>query len=111
MDAAHLKTHRITTDTTWVWEGDTLVIDSVRQKILDRSRRILTPTAWWNASPRRYEHASLVTVESGVYEAVDQPFKLVSGRLFEYVCQENNFAPQLMLGVLESVDRSSTIIP
>ena len=31
--------------------------------------------------------------------------------LFEYVCQDNNFAPQLMLGVLESVDRSSPIVP
>jgi len=31
--------------------------------------------------------------------------------LFEYICQDNNFAPQLMLGVLESVDRSSPIVP
>jgi hypothetical protein len=34
-----------------------------------------------------------------------------SDELFEYVCQDNNFAPQLMIGVLESVDRSSPIIP
>jgi hypothetical protein len=31
--------------------------------------------------------------------------------LFEYVCQENNFASTLMLGSQQSVDRSSTIVP
>ena len=31
--------------------------------------------------------------------------------LFEYVCQDNNHAPELMLGNEKSVDRSSVIIP
>ena len=31
--------------------------------------------------------------------------------LFEYVCQDNNFAPELLVGQEEKVDRTSTIIP
>jgi hypothetical protein len=31
--------------------------------------------------------------------------------LFEYICQDNNFASELMVGVLESVDRTSPIVP
>ena len=31
--------------------------------------------------------------------------------LFEYVCQDNNFANVLMIGNEESVDRTSIIIP
>jgi hypothetical protein len=31
--------------------------------------------------------------------------------LFEYVCQDNNHAPELMLGAQQSVDRSSPIVP
>ena len=31
--------------------------------------------------------------------------------LFEYVCQDNNHAPELMLGSQQAVDRSSPIVP
>jgi len=31
--------------------------------------------------------------------------------LFEYVCQDNNLAPQLMVGTSESVDRNSLVVP
>ena len=31
--------------------------------------------------------------------------------LFEYVCQDNNHAPELMLGSEKSVDRTSRIVP
>jgi hypothetical protein len=31
--------------------------------------------------------------------------------LFEYVCQDNNFAATLMVGSQESIDRASPIIP
>jgi hypothetical protein len=31
--------------------------------------------------------------------------------LFEYICQENNFANSLMIGAQESVDRTSQIVP
>jgi len=31
--------------------------------------------------------------------------------LFEYVCQDNNFAPVLLIGSEEKVDRTSIIVP
>jgi hypothetical protein len=31
--------------------------------------------------------------------------------LFEYVCQENNFANELMIGQEAAVDRNSPIVP
>jgi hypothetical protein len=32
--------------------------------------------------------------------------------LFEYVCQDNNFAPELLVGSeVDKVDRSSQIVP
>jgi hypothetical protein len=31
--------------------------------------------------------------------------------LFEYICQEANYAHNLMVGTLKSVDRTTTIIP
>jgi hypothetical protein len=31
--------------------------------------------------------------------------------LFEYICQDNNFASGLMVGAEESVDRTSKVVP
>jgi hypothetical protein len=31
--------------------------------------------------------------------------------LFEFICQDNNYAPELLVGTGEFVDRSSPIIP
>jgi hypothetical protein len=104
------------------WEGDTLVVDSVgyndrfwfdrgthphteQLHLIERFTRV-------DFNNIRYE----VTVDDpGAYTAPwSGQFNLRnvhSDELFEYVCQDNNFAPQLMIGVLESVDRSSPIIP
>jgi hypothetical protein len=34
-----------------------------------------------------------------------------SQELFEYVCQDNNLAPELMLGAAGSMSRTSVIVP
>jgi hypothetical protein len=34
-----------------------------------------------------------------------------SQELFEYVCQDNNLAPQMMVGTAEAIDRSSKVVP
>jgi len=34
-----------------------------------------------------------------------------NSELFEYVCQDNNYAPELMVGAQEFVDRTSKIVP
>jgi hypothetical protein len=104
------------------WDGDTLVVDTIgfnEDFWLDRG--MLPHTSQLHTIERftrtsfdtlRYE---LTIDDPGAYTA---PF---SGRmdlkwedgteLFEYVCQEANYAPTLMVGQGTSVDRSSAIVP
>ncbi len=104
------------------WEGDTLVVDTVGfNEDFWMDRGMLPHTSQLHTIERftrtsfdtlRYE---LTIDDPGAYTA---PF---SGRmdlkwedgteLFEYVCQEENYAPTLMVGQGTSVDRSSVIVP
>jgi hypothetical protein len=104
------------------WEGDTLVVDSVG----------FNESFWWDrrglphtnqmhfmerftrtdAQTMRYE---FTVDDPGAYTA---PFsgtlsiRASNGtELFEYICQQANYAHELMVGQAESVDRTSTIIP
>jgi hypothetical protein len=58
-----------------------------------------------------------VTIDDpGAYTATwsSQPFILrwtAGQELFEYVCQDNNFAPTLLIGSEERIDRTSVIVP
>jgi hypothetical protein len=104
------------------WEGDTLVVDSVgfnegfwidRGQIPHTSKLHLI---------EKYTRTSLDTMK---YElTVDDPgaytstFTGVSNlrwengtELFEYVCQQQNYAPTLMVGEGTTVDRTSPIVP
>jgi len=106
---------------TGKWEGDTLVVDTVgfnegfwisrgiptteRLHMIERFTRT-------DSNTMKYE----VTVDDpGAYTAPWTAGFLLSWNqsveLFEYICQENNFASQLMLGAEQSVDRSSAIVP
>ena len=104
------------------WDSDTLVVDTVGfNEDFWMDRGTLPHTTQLHTVERftrtafdtlRYE----VTIDDpGAYTA---PF---SGRmelkwedgteLFEYVCQEENYAPTLMVGQGTTVDRSSRIVP
>jgi hypothetical protein len=104
------------------WEGDTLVVDTVgfnesawlerwamphtdRLHTLERITRV-------DLNTLRYE----ITVDDpGAYTApwTSGYTKQWSPRdeLFEYVCQENNYGPQMMIGVEGGAGRSSVIAP
>jgi len=104
------------------WEGDTLVIDTVgfnervwmnrdalpntdRLHLIERLTRIDFDTL-------NYE----VTIDDpGAYTATWQSgfsLRLAKGdELFEYLCQDNNHGPELMVGAENSVDRGSPIVP
>ena len=104
------------------WEGATLMVDTIgfnerfwidrwglphtqRLHVIERFTRV-------DATTLKYE----VTVDDpGAYTASWTSGLLLrwdsSQELFEYVCQDNNLAPQLMLGAAESVDRTSVIAP
>jgi len=104
------------------WEGDTLVVDTVGfNEDFWMDRGLLPHTTQLHTLERftrtafdtlRYE---LTIDDPGAYTA---PFtgrmdlKWENGtELFEYVCQEENYAPTLMVGEGTKVDRSSQIVP
>jgi len=104
------------------WEGDTLVIDTIgfnegfwldrrgsphTDKLHTLERFTRTDAATFN-----YE----VTIDDpGAYTKVwKSGFQLRRDpevELFEYVCQQMNYAHELMVGSNDSVDRSSPIVP
>jgi hypothetical protein len=104
------------------WEGDTLVVDTVgfnERFWFDRSGlphtnqlRTVERFTRLDLDTLRYE---LTIDDPGAYTA---PFTgridLLSeadSELFEYVCQQSNYANELMVGEGTSIDRSSPIVP
>jgi len=105
------------------WEGDTLVVDNTgfnESFWMDRAGTPHTEKLHFVERFTRTDFNTMkyqVTIEDpGAYTA---PWKTNefqirwngNQELFEYVCQDNNFAPTLLVGQQESVDRTSAIIP
>jgi len=104
------------------WEGDTLVVDTVgfvESFWLDRRGTPHTDKLHTIEKFTRLDAATMkyeVTIDDpGAYTA---PFtggfnlRWEDGtELFEYVCQEANYAGELMVGTAESVSRSTSIVP
>ena len=104
------------------WEGDTLVIDTVgfnEGAWMDRSAMPHTDRLHTIERLTRRDFNTLdyeVTIDDpGAYTA-----RWTSGytkqweegtELFEFVCQENNFGPQLMIGDVNDQPRSSPVVP
>jgi hypothetical protein len=104
------------------WEGDTLVVDSVGfnesfwmdRRGMPHTDQLHTLEKFTRVSKEqiRYE----VTVDDpGVYtKAWSSGLNLGwqdGQELFEYVCQQSNYAGELMVGEGTSADRSSPIVP
>jgi hypothetical protein len=105
------------------WEGDTLVIDSVGFNESFWVDRRGTPTTEKLRMQERFTRTDAITIR---YEAVlDDPGSFTAPwktgfnlrwengtELFEYVCQQSNEAPTLMIGGEGStIDRRSPIVP
>jgi hypothetical protein len=104
------------------WEGDTLVIDTVGfnegfwmdRGELPHTNQLHTLEKFTRTSltTLRYE---LTVDDPGAYTAkftgaTDLSWE-AGTELFEYQCQQANYAPELMLGEHETVDRSTLIVP
>ena len=104
------------------WEGDTLVVDSVgfnEAFWMDRrglphteAMRTVERFTRTDANTIRYE----ITVEdTGAYTAPwTTGFNLrreAGTELFEYVCQQSNYASDLMVGDREAVGKTGSVIP
>ena len=104
------------------WEGDTLVVDTVGFNEgfwMDRGElphtdqlRTLERFTRTSFSAMRYE---LTVDDPGAYTATFSGATNLSWEagteLFEYVCQQSNYAPELMVGQHGTVDRSTLIVP
>ena len=104
------------------WEGDTLLIDTTGfNESFWLDRRGLPHTDRLRTL-ERYTRTDAVTIkyevtvdDAGAYTA---PWKggfnlrwEAGQELFEYVCQQANYAGELMVGDQKSVDRNSSIVP
>ena len=103
------------------WEGDSLVVDSIgfnEAFWMDRAGSPHTEKLHFIEKFTRTDHDTLryeVTVDDpGAYtETWSNSFQMrwnANQELFEYVCQDNNYAPALLVGQQEFVDRTSVII-
>lgn len=107
---------------TGTWQGDTLVIDTVgfNEKFwIDRQGtphteklRMTEKLTRTDSNTIKYE----VTIDDpGAYtKPWTSGFNLrwtANSELFEYICQDNNYASELMVGTQEFVDRTSKIVP
>lgn len=104
------------------WEGDTFIVDSVgfNEKMwIDRGQaphteklHIIEKFTRTDMNSMSYE---LTVEDPGAYTATWSRTSQMSYRagseLFEFICQDNNLAPELLVGTHEKVDRSSVIVP
>jgi hypothetical protein len=104
------------------WESDTLVIDTVgfnERAWMNRDGLPSTDKLHLIERLTRTDFDTLkyeVTIDDlGAYTAVWSSgfsLRLAAGdELFEYLCQDNNHGPEMMVGSGNTVDRSSPIVP
>ena len=106
---------------TGKWDGDTLVVDTVG----------FNEAFWFSRGMPHTDQLHMIEkftrtdMNNTKYEVtIDDPGAFTAPwtagfllrweggqELFEYVCQENNFAGNLMLGAQESMDRQNPIVP
>src|SRR5437867_11964126 len=104
------------------WEGDTMVVDTIgfNEKFwMDRAGSPHTEQLHFIERFTRTDKSTMkydVTVgDPGAYTAPwTNSFTMRWGagqEMFEYVCQDNNYAPELLVGQQGTVDRRSQIVP
>jgi hypothetical protein len=105
------------------WEGDTLVVDTVgfnERAWIDRAGTPHTTNLRFIERFTRTDHDTMkyeVTIDDpGAYTATwsTNPFTMTWGpdrELFEYVCQQSNFAHELMVGTFGTVSRFEEYVP
>ena len=104
------------------WEGDTLVSDTTNfhegfwldRKGLPHTERLHTVERWTRRDDTTLEY-SLTVDDPGAYSAPWTTTVILTWEanteLFEYVCQQQNYAHELMVGEMKSVDRTTMVIP
>jgi hypothetical protein len=105
------------------WEGDTLVVETVgfnERSWIDRAGTPHTEKLRFIERFTRTDHDTMkyeITIEDP--NAYTRPWSTIpftitwipERELFEYQCQQSNYAHELMVGTFEKVDRSTDIVP
>ena len=104
------------------WDGDSLVSDTANfhegfwldRKGLPHTERLRTLERWTRRDASTMEY-SLTVDDPGAYSAPWTTSVILrwepGTELFEYVCQQQNYAHELMVGGMKSVDRTTMVIP
>ena len=120
--------HQADPDPSWLgdsvghWEGDTLVVDTIGYNEgfwMDRrgsptTEKLHTLEKFTRTNDRTIHYETLVDDPGAYTKPWSSAFDLrweAGTELFEYVCQQMNYAPNLMVGAAKSVDRTSAIVP
>jgi hypothetical protein len=104
------------------WEGDTLVVDTtgfnesfwMDRRGLPHTEKLRTLERFTRTDSRTIKYEVTVDDPSAYTAPWTSQFNLgweAGTELFEYVCQEANYAHTLMVGDKTSVDRTSAIVP
>ena len=104
------------------WEGDTLLVDTIGYNEgfwMDRrgsptTEKLHTLEKFTRTNDRTIHYETLVDDPGAYTKRWSNQFDLrweAGTELFEYVCQQMNYAPNLMVGAAKSVDRTSAIVP
>jgi hypothetical protein len=104
------------------WEGDTLVVDTIGYNEgfwMDRrgsptTEKLHTLEKFTRTNDRAIHYETLVDDPGAYTKQWSNSFDLRwenGTELFEYVCQQMNYAPTLMVGAGKSVDRTTPIVP
>ena len=105
------------------WEGDTLVVDTIGFNEGFWMDRRGSPHTEKLHTLERFTRTDSATIKYEMTRGRSGRLHDARGRaafnlrwedgteLFEYVCQQANYAPELMVGGEKSVDRTSTIVP
>jgi hypothetical protein len=104
------------------WEGDTLVIDSVGfnesfwldRRGLPHTNQLHTIERFTRSDANTIQYQATIDDPGAYTKPWSGNFTLrweAGTELFEYVCQQDNQATELMVGEFKSVDRSSSFIP
>ena len=104
------------------WEGDTLVSDTTNfhegfwldRKGLPHTERLHTIERWTRKDSSTMEY-SLTVDDPGAYTAQWTTSVVLAWEsnteLFEYVCQQQNYAHELMVGEMKTVNRTAATVP
>ena len=109
-------------DSVGWWEGDTLIVDTIgfnESFWIDRrgtphTDALHTVERFTRTDSRTIKYELMIEDPGAFTQPFNTSFNLgweANTELFEYVCQQGNEAPLLMLGEQKSVDRSSPIVP